>query len=85
MNIINNGNNLIIDNSINDKKDKIEGEENNNIIKDKNESNFNDSKNDIIGNNSTQVDIDKISNNSKKGLFDVINPSCSKSYKKWRF
>ena len=41
-------NNLIIDNSINEKKDKIEGEENNNIIK--NESNCNNSRNDIIEN-----------------------------------
>ena len=80
MNIINNNINLINDNSINDKKDKNEGEENNNIIKDKNDiidsgSYPHDSKIDNANNNSIKgVDIDKISNNSKKGLFDVINP-----------
>ena len=75
-----NKNNIINNNSINDKKDKNDEEENVNIIRDKDDiidcsdcyphdSNF-----DNANNNIKKVDKDKISNNSKKGLFDDLNP-----------
>ena len=81
MNIINNSSNLINDNNINDKKDKKEGE-NNNIIKDKDKNDIidsgsypHDSKIDNANNNSIKaIDIDKISNKSKKDFLEGLNP-----------